>query len=120
MFLGRGLCIFHVAFQSVCKMFQRQEDAQFIVMGAAVLQRILPIVDHRARLRVLQFHLNVPDGGIVFGLSHFLLDGIRQFVNQQQAKVLVVVVLHHVHAVLVVTVIFAVAGGQIHLYLVLL
>ena len=37
---------FHMAFQPVCKMFQRQEDAKFIVAGSAVLERILSIVDH--------------------------------------------------------------------------
>ena len=46
---------FYMAFQSVSKVLQRQENAKFIVMGAAVFQRILPVVDHGVGQRVLHF-----------------------------------------------------------------
>ena len=63
---------------------------------------------------MLQLHLDVPDGGVCFGLGHFLLDSIRQLVDQEHTKVLVVVVLHHIHGILIIAVILAIAGGKVH------
>ena len=109
-----------MAFQPVSKVLQRQKNAQFIVAGAAVLQRVLSIVDHGTGQCVLQLHLDVPDGGIGFGFGHLLLYGVRQFVNQQQPQMLVIVVLHHIHRAFVVAVILAVAAGKVHFHLFLL
>ena len=53
-----------MAFQPVGKVFQRQKNAKFIVAGSSVLERILSIVDHGTGQCVLQFHLDIPDGGV--------------------------------------------------------
>ena len=109
-----------MAFQPVGKVFQRQKNAKFIVAGSAVLERILSIVDHGTGQCVLQLHLDIPDGGVGLRFRYLLLHGVRQFVDQQQPQMLVVVVLHHIHRSFIVAVILAVAAGKVHFYLFLL
>ena len=69
---------------------------------------------------MLQLHLDIPDGGVGLRFRYLLLHGVRQFVDQQQPQMLVVVVLHHIHRAFVVAVILAVAAGKVHFYLFLL